>query len=46
MPPDNVVAVEKAPDAAISLQRALDAVEQQMHEKREKLYEQRRQPGE
>lgn len=45
MRPDNVVAVEKAPEAPISLRQALDAIEQQVYEKREKLREQQRQPG-
>jgi ribosome-associated translation inhibitor RaiA len=44
MRPDNVVAVEKAPDATTSLQQALNVIERQVHEKREELREQRRQP--
>ena len=42
--PENIAAVEKAPDATTALQQALDVVERQVREKREKLSERWKQP--
>jgi ribosome-associated translation inhibitor RaiA len=42
--PSDIAAVEKAPDAITSLEQALDVVERQVREHREKLSERWKQP--